>query len=148
MSSGDLAEATFESWESELLQMGSYVVLTTLLFQEGSRESKSLDADAPQDADPPDRTHDPHAPWPFRRGCVALARYENSLLILFAVLFIDRLVVSPSYSSGARSSNSFAAASALMGEPSLNWPARTIASTGAGTPIRAAAVCIEARRYG
>src|SRR5687767_8761245 len=32
---GDFAEATFENWESEFLQMGMYVVLTAYLFQRG-----------------------------------------------------------------------------------------------------------------
>lgn len=85
--SGDFAEATFENWESEFLQMGAYVVLTTFLFQKGSSESRSLDDDAPQDADPCCRSHDPHVPWPVRRGGVVLRLYENSLLLLFAVLF-------------------------------------------------------------
>ncbi|ROP74531.1 DUF6766 family protein [Curtobacterium sp. PhB115] len=92
LSSGDFAEATFENWESEFLQMGSYVVLTTFLFQKGSSESKSLDDDAPQDADPREHADDPRAPWPVRRGGVALALYENSLLILFGVLFAGSVV--------------------------------------------------------
>jgi hypothetical protein len=90
--SGDFAEATFENWESEFLQMGSYVVLTVFLFQKGSSESKSLDEDAPQDDDPRDRAREAHAPWPVRRGGVALVLYENSLLLLFAVLFAGSVV--------------------------------------------------------
>lgn len=92
LTSGDFAEATFENWESEFLQMGSYVVLTTFLFQKGSSESKPLDEDAPQDADPRDHADEPHVPWPVRRGGVALVLYENSLLILFAVLFVGSVV--------------------------------------------------------
>jgi len=41
--SSHLLEATFENWESELLQMGVYVVLTVWLRQKGSPESKKLD---------------------------------------------------------------------------------------------------------
>lgn len=92
LSSGDFAEATFENWESEFLQMGSYVVLTTFLFQKGSSESKSLDDDAPQDEDPREHASDPRVPWPVRRGGLALVLYENSLLILFAVLFLGSVV--------------------------------------------------------
>ena len=33
LQSGDFVEAVFENWESEFLQMGSYVVLTAFLFQ-------------------------------------------------------------------------------------------------------------------
>lgn len=40
--SGHFIEATFENWESEFFQMGLYVVLTAMLFQKGSSESKPL----------------------------------------------------------------------------------------------------------
>jgi hypothetical protein len=87
LQTGDFIEATFENWESEFLQMGMYVVLTAYLFQRGSSESKPLDRDAPQDADP--RSADLHkrVPWPVRRGGVVLTLYENSLAALFFVLF-------------------------------------------------------------
>ena len=87
--SGDFWEAISENWESEFLQMGSYVVLTVFLYQKGSAESKPLGRPAPQDEDPRDHQGDPDAPWPVRRGGTALVLYRgNSLLILFAVLFI------------------------------------------------------------
>ena len=92
LTSGDFAEATFENWESEFLQMGSYVVLTVFLFQKGSSESKPLDEDAPQDADPREHAIDALAPWPVRRGGLALVLYENSLLLLFVVLFLGSVV--------------------------------------------------------
>jgi hypothetical protein len=38
---GHFAEALFENWESEFLQMGAYVLLTVFLFQKGSPESKT-----------------------------------------------------------------------------------------------------------
>jgi hypothetical protein len=88
LGSGDFVEAVFENWESEFLQMGSYVVLTVWLFQKGSSESKPIGRAAPQDEDPRRHRTDPKAPWPVRRGGVWLALYENSLLILFAVLFL------------------------------------------------------------
>ena len=80
-------EATFENWESEFLQMGAYVLLTVWLRQRGSAESKPLDEQTPQDEDPNDHRHDPHAPWPVRRGGVALALYSHSLSIGFMTLF-------------------------------------------------------------
>jgi hypothetical protein len=85
--SGDFVEAVFENWESEFLQMMSYVVLTIFLFQKGSSESKPLDGSAPQEEDPRTHSDDPKAPWPVRRGGVVLVLYENSMLVLFAVLF-------------------------------------------------------------
>jgi len=88
LGSGDFFEAVFENWESEFLQMGSYVVLTIFLFQKGSSESKPIGKTAPQDEDPRRHRGDPKAPWPVRRGGLWLVLYENSLLILFAVLFL------------------------------------------------------------
>lgn len=88
VTSGSFAEALFENWESEFLQMGAYVALTVFLFQKGSAESKPLDAPAPQDEDPRRHRGDPNAPWPVRRGGLALLVYENSLFLLFLVLFI------------------------------------------------------------
>jgi Domain of unknown function (DUF6766) len=87
LTSGDFAEATFENWESEFLQMGSYVVLTIFLFQKGSSESKPIGERTPQDEDPREAKHGPDTPWPVRRGGLALVLYENSLAILFFVLF-------------------------------------------------------------
>ena len=40
--SGVFIETVFENWESEFLQMGLYVVLTSFLFQKGSAESKPI----------------------------------------------------------------------------------------------------------
>jgi hypothetical protein len=88
LGTGDFLEATFENWESEFLQMGSYVVLTAFLFLRGSAESKPIDEDAPQDEDPRDARISPRTPWPVRRGGAALAVYEHSLAILFGLLFL------------------------------------------------------------
>ena len=88
LGTGSFLEATFENWESEFLQMGSYVVLTAFLFLRGSAESKPIDEDAPQDEDPHDAEITPRTPWPVRRGGAALAVYQHSLAILFGVLFL------------------------------------------------------------
>jgi hypothetical protein len=85
--SGDFAEVTFENWESEFLQMGSYVLLTAYLIQRGSAESKKP-GDAPQDRDPQLARDDPKSPWPVRRGGWVLKLYENSLVIAFGILFL------------------------------------------------------------
>ena len=45
-------EATAENWESEFFQMFGYVVLTALLYQVGSAESKRPDEREPVDRDP------------------------------------------------------------------------------------------------
>jgi hypothetical protein len=86
LTTGHFVEATFENWESEFLQMGMYVVLTALLYQKGSSESKPLNKTAPQDADPRESAKR-NSPWPVRRGGWPLAVYEHSLVIAFFVLF-------------------------------------------------------------
>ena len=40
--SGEFVESVFENWESEFLQMGSFVLLTIFLRQKGSPESKPV----------------------------------------------------------------------------------------------------------
>jgi hypothetical protein len=91
LTSGHFLEATFENWESEFLQMGLYVLLTIWLRQKGSSESKKLYEEEPVDAEPdPEREG---APWPVRRGGVALWLYERSLSIAFTVLFLASLLV-------------------------------------------------------
>src|SRR3954451_20825535 len=78
LKTGHFVEATFENWESEFLQMGSYVLFTVFLFQRGSSESKDPDEQQPQDEDPREN-QSADAPWPVRRGGVALRLYEHSL---------------------------------------------------------------------
>src|SRR5215212_11251554 len=70
LTSGDFVESVFENWESEFLQMGSYVVLTAFLFQRGSAESRDPDAEDP-DADYGEDQRRADAPWPVRRGGLA-----------------------------------------------------------------------------
>ncbi|HTV03350.1 MAG TPA: DUF6766 family protein [Luteitalea sp.] len=87
-STGHLYEALFENWESEFLQMAAFVVLTGLLVQKGSPESRRFNVTEPFDAEPRDHRHDPDVPWPVRRGGWVLTLYENSLSLAFALLFV------------------------------------------------------------
>lgn len=82
--SGHFLQSTFENWESEFLQMGMYVIMTVFLFQQGSAESKSLD-----EPEPVDRTPQAHkdAPWPVKQGGIILKLYQNSLSLIFFILF-------------------------------------------------------------
>ncbi len=93
LGSGSFGEAVFENWESEFLQMGMYVVLTVFLFQKGSSESKPIAETAPQDEDPRTQHGNANAPWPVRRGGWVLVLYENSLSIMFFVLFAASFVL-------------------------------------------------------
>jgi hypothetical protein len=90
--SGEFVEATFENWESEFLQMGSYVLLAAYLVQKGSPESKPLDGKPGRDDEPAGGA----SPAPVRRGGAVLWLYENSLALalfgLFAVSFVLHLV--------------------------------------------------------
>jgi hypothetical protein len=115
LQTGDFVEATFENWESEFLQMGMYVVLTAFLVQRGSSESKPIDGPAPQDADPRRADRRRNVPWPVRRGGPALAVYENSLALLFLLLFV--LSISLHAVGGARA---YSAEQAAHGEPTVS----------------------------
>lgn len=81
-------EAIFENWESEFLQMAVFVLLTTVLIQKGSPESRRPDVNELVDTDPRDFAHDPNAPWPVRRGGWILRVYEHSLGLAFILLFV------------------------------------------------------------
>src|ERR1044071_3226914 len=70
LGTGHFVEATFENWESEFLQMGSYVLLTAYLVQRGSPESKPLD----QTDRPDDYPENVRAGLPQRNGATLLAR--------------------------------------------------------------------------
>ena len=76
LSSGDFLSALFENWESEFLQMSAYVMLTAMLFQRGSAESR--------DPDNPDRPGDELD----RRNPVLSWIYSYSLGIALALLFV------------------------------------------------------------
>ena len=88
LGTGHFVEAVFENWESEFLQMATYVVLTVFLFQKGSSESKPLGKPSPQDEDPREAERTAKTPWPVRRGGWVLKVYEHSLSGLLALLFL------------------------------------------------------------
>ncbi len=80
MSSSEFLSALFENWESEFLQMSAYVMLTAMLFQRGSAESR--------DPGDPDRPDDELPISARRRHPVFLWLYSYSLGIALALLFI------------------------------------------------------------
>ena len=93
LTSGHFVEATAENWESEFLQMAAYVVLTAALYQRGSAESKKLGEKEAVDRDPRLSKNKKSAPWPVRRGGWILKLYENSLSIVFMLLFFISFVL-------------------------------------------------------
>jgi hypothetical protein len=83
LGTGHFAEATLENWESEFLQMGSYVLLTAFLVQRGSPESKPPDQDDRPEDQPEKAGKD--APRLSRTHGIPQWLYRNSLsLVLFA----------------------------------------------------------------
>lgn len=93
LKSSEFLEATAENWESEFLQMGAYVVLTSLLFQRGSSESKKIGEAEPVDRDPRKSQNKRNVPWPVRRGGLALRLYANSLSLAFFLLFLTSFIL-------------------------------------------------------
>jgi hypothetical protein len=88
LTTGHFVEAVFENWESEFLQMASYVVLTVWLVQKGSGESNPLEGDPEVEADPPSDGDPADAPASVRRGGRRRAIYERSLGLAFTALFL------------------------------------------------------------
>jgi hypothetical protein len=65
-----------------------FVLLTTVLIERGSPESRRAHVKELVDADPREFAGDPKAPWPVRRGGWILRVYENSLGLAFVLLFL------------------------------------------------------------
>jgi hypothetical protein len=88
LTSGHFISATFENWESEFLQMAAYVVLTALLVQKGSPESRKPDEPNPEDEPPLSCRGEPDAPGPVHRGGLLLKLYSHSLSLALVILFL------------------------------------------------------------
>ena len=88
VTSAAFAESVFENWESEFFQMAAYVLLTAILFQRGSAESKDPDASEDVDEDPHRHRSDPDAPYPVKAGGLLLALYQYSLSLALILLFV------------------------------------------------------------
>lgn len=93
LGSAAFLSSLFENWESEFLQMGTYVVLTAYLMQRGSPESRDLDEPSPQDRDPALDAGRKDAPWPVRAGGLTRALYAHSLGLALFALFIGSFVL-------------------------------------------------------
>jgi glycerol uptake facilitator-like aquaporin len=84
--SGHFLQSTFENWESEFLQMALFVILTMFLYQKGSSESKDPEKKEEVDREPNPRRR--NAPWPVKKGGLALAIYKHSLCYALTIIFI------------------------------------------------------------
>jgi hypothetical protein len=115
LTTGHFGEAVFENWESEFLQMGLFVVLTVVLRQRGSPESKPMEGD--DDVDRPGDPNRPGAPLPVRVGGLLGKVYEHSLsialLTLFAISFALHVVTGAAAYSAQQEARGEAAVSPI-----------------------------------
>lgn len=86
LTSGHFLQSTFENWESEFLQMALFLILSMFLYQKGSAESKDPDKEEDVDKEPNSKKKD--APWPVKKGGIALAIYKHSLCYALGILFL------------------------------------------------------------
>ena len=115
LTSGNFLSALFENWESEFLQMSAYVVLTAVLFQRGSAESR--------DPDRPQRARDEPDDAKIRLGSVAAWLYSYSLGIALGALFVGSFVLH--WWSSLRAAN----ADALLHNASISSVAQHLVSS-------------------
>ena len=90
--SPEFLSSVFENWESEFLQMSAYVVLTAILIQRGSSESKDPDG-PPRDDDLAVQALKPGAPAILRKGRLARTLYARSLGTVLFILFLLSFVL-------------------------------------------------------
>jgi hypothetical protein len=83
----EFLSTVFENWESEFLQMSAYVVLTAMLIQKGSAESRDPD-DPPRDGDLEAQARNPGASRMLAGGGAARWLYAHSLGIALFSLFL------------------------------------------------------------
>ncbi len=83
----EFMSSVFENWESEFLQMSAYVVLTAMLIQRGSAESRDPD-DPPRDEGLATQAHKPGAPRILMGGDAARWLYAHSLGLALFTLFL------------------------------------------------------------
>lgn len=86
LTSGHFLQSTFENWESEFLQMALFLIGSMFLYQKGSSESKDPDKEEDVDREPNPRKKG--APWPVKKGGLALTIYKHSLCYTFTLLFL------------------------------------------------------------
>jgi hypothetical protein len=90
--SPEFLSSVFENWESEFLQMAAYVILTAVLVQRGSAESKDP-AGRPRDRNLTKQAADPDSPAILRWGPFWRALYARSLGAVLGLLFAASFVI-------------------------------------------------------
>jgi hypothetical protein len=132
LASPEFLSSVFENWESEFLQMSAYVVLTAMLFQKGSSESRDPEA-PPRDENLAAKARDPGAPKMLAAGPSARWIYAHSLgLVLFALFLLSFLLhwwnsAGAAAAQAAQHGEEAKSALAYLGDPQLwfesfqNW---------------------------
>lgn len=92
LGSGHFVSTVFENWESEFLQMGTYVVLTAYLFQRGSPESEDPDV-SPEARKAATKKDMDAARRRIHGGRVVVWLYSKSLGLAMAALFAASFVL-------------------------------------------------------
>lgn len=94
LATGHFWEATMENWESEYLQMGIFVLMTALLYEVSSPESRSRrereeeqQEEDEEVAGAAERKHQ-HVPRALLHGGIIRWFYENSLSLALLALFV------------------------------------------------------------
>lgn len=87
LGSGGFAEALFENWESEFLQMGALVIATIFLYQKGAADSRKLKGKDAFDTSSRYSIIRAHT-WQQRRRALGKALYANSLSLALMSLFL------------------------------------------------------------
>lgn len=116
--SAKFLSTVFENWESEFLQMAAYVVLTAMLIQRGSAESRKPDAPE-RDSNLEAEGLRPGAPAPLRMGRLARALYARSLGLVLALLFLTSFTLH--WVQSARAAGQDAAAHGEAGKTVLAY---------------------------
>ncbi|HEX2764788.1 MAG TPA: DUF6766 family protein [Allosphingosinicella sp.] len=83
----EFLSSVFENWESEFLQMSAYVVLTAMLIQKGSSESRAPD-DPPRDENLKAQARKDGAPHILHGGVAVRWVYAHSLGLVLFILFL------------------------------------------------------------
>ncbi|WP_338501050.1 DUF6766 family protein [Sphingomonas kaistensis] len=92
LGSASFISSVFENWESEFLQMSTYVVLTSILVQRGSSESRDPDK-PPRDGLPEEAAKIEGSPGALQRGPLVRWLYAHSLGLTLFTLFVLSFVV-------------------------------------------------------
>jgi len=130
--SAEFLSSVFENWESEFLQMSAYVVLTAMLIQRGSAESRDPES-PPRDTNLEAQAAKTGAPAILRKGPLARALYARSLGLALFLLFLLCFVMHWTQSAHAAAADAEAhgevarSTIAYLGDPKLwfesfqNW---------------------------